>query len=157
MKKKEVLTIGIIALVVCGVVIAGSAVATKSSGGVGHLTCQNIDITAKEVTLYIDPDVGDDNTGEIFAQYTTDADDFDVSTGIISVPQWQTVPFTVHPYEWVGLSYCADSLHILVWDKDVAWNDNLYDGYHSLSLGPNLVISVNNNIKLKTEVTVHNP
>ena len=128
-------------------------------GDVQPLSTQWIDITTKEVTLYDPPDALD-NTGEIYVRYNTDiSGDVDKTTGTQEVLADGNVnTWTATPNSWDDKPYAADSLRIRIYDDDLlSSDDKLYDQYHSLSIGDNLVTSKNNDVKVKTEVTVHNP
>lgn len=131
-----------------------SAVEDTQNGDSGIESTQYIDITAQKVKLYVAPDAGD-NTGEIYAEYTTDeSGDFDVKTGTISVLKDTEESFTVSPYTWTNLRYAADSLHVLVWDDDtLSGDDNLFDAYKTVSSG--VYVWSNSNVKLTTYVNVH--
>ncbi|MEA1894088.1 MAG: hypothetical protein U9N36_02595 [Euryarchaeota archaeon] len=141
------------ALLIAAAILPAMSVAETKDGDIGIKSCQKIDITAQKVKLYVDPDGPGDNTGELYAEYTTDCGDFDVKTGVISVPQNTEQSFTVPPYAWTNLKYCADTLHVLVWDQDVAFDDKLFDEQKSVSSG--VYVWSNSNVKLTTYVNVH--
>lgn len=117
--------------------------------------CDKIDITAQKVELYINPDGPGDNVGELYAKYTTNTPgDLNVQTGVIKVPKNTEQSFDVPPYEWTNQNYCADSLHVLVYDHDYfSSDDELFNEYKSVSSG--VYVWSNSNVKLTTYVNVH--
>ena len=141
------------ALLIAVAILPAMGVAETKDGDIGIKSCQQIDITAQKVKLYVDPDGPGDNTGELYAQYTTNRGDFNAKTGVISVPQNTEQSFTATPYEWTNLEYCADTLHVLVWDKDALFDDKLFDEQKSVSSG--VYVWSNSNVKLTTYVNVH--
>jgi len=147
----------LVAMMLVSMALVPGVVAKKNTeeGDVGIEGTEYIDITAQKVKLYIDPDGPGDNVGEIYAQFTTDdPGDFNVKTGVISVPQNTEQFFTVSPYEWTNLRYAANSLHVLVWDQDTfSADDKLFDEYESVSSG--VYVWSNSNVKLTTYVNVH--
>ena len=152
---------GIAATVLMTAPLAGVVFASAVSAGDVQppRSPQTIDVTTKEVTLYHSPDPLD-NTGEIYVRYNTNvAEDVDETTGTqVVIVNGQANAGTVTPHSWSGKPYAADSLRIRIYDDDLlSSDDKLYDQYHSLSIGDNLVTSKNNDVKVKTEVTVHNP
>ncbi|WP_288070291.1 hypothetical protein [Methanolobus sp.] len=145
----------VIAMLIISMALVPVASATKETQDedIGIKSTQYIDITAQKVQLYVAPDAGD-NTGEIYAQYTTDEGDFNVKTGTISVLKDTEESFVVSPYEWTDLRYAADSLHVLVWDDDtLSGDDKLFDAYKTVSSG--VYVWSNSNVKLTTYVDVH--
>ncbi|MEA1945630.1 MAG: hypothetical protein U9N07_09960 [Euryarchaeota archaeon] len=142
------------------------AMALLAMGGFGYTTDdaeplvpQRVNITTKNVTLYraVDPL---DNTGEIYVRYSTDvAEDVDVKTGTQPTVVYtsQTDKWYATPCTWTNQPYAANALRIRIYDKDLLFDDLLYDQYHSIFPGTNTEIAVNNIVKVEAEVIMYNP